>query len=280
MFAEFKHTLRRMSGAILGWGIGLAAYVVLMAAFYDSLTTMNSGVMELINRYPPELMAFFGDFVKINTPQGYLDTYFFLYMPLIIGIFSVAKGAGLLASDEEKGILDLSLAHPVSRSAMFWGRWLGLAAATAGMLAFTWAAWVGASLRTTLDLTWLQLLRPCLTLWAVLMFFSALALLFSMLLPSASNASMLAGALLAGNWLLRGLAQVNQNLQSAWKLTPLRYVQGGDAVDGLRWSWLGGMIGATLLLSALAWLLFQRRDIRVGGERSWSLPGILRWGRK
>jgi hypothetical protein len=40
------------------------------------------------------------------------------------------------------------------------------------------------------------------------------------------------------------------------------------------------MIGATLLLSALAWWLFQRRDIRVGGERSWSLPGILRWGRR
>jgi hypothetical protein len=27
-----------------------------------------------------------------------------------------------------------------------------------------------------------------------------------------------------------------------------------------------------LLFSVLGWLLFQRRDIRVGGEHSWRLP--------
>jgi len=35
---------------------------------------------------------------------------------------------------------------------------------------------------------------------------------------------------------------------------------------------LAGLLGATLLLTLLAWVLFQRRDIRVGGERSWTLP--------
>jgi len=28
------------------------------------------------------------------------------------------------------------------------------------------------------------------------------------------------------------------------------------------------------LFALLAWLLFRRRDIRVGGERSWRLPSL------
>ena len=271
MFAEFKHTLRRLRGSILGWGIGLAAYTLLIAAFYGSLSRMDEGLTQLINSYPKELMAFFGDFARINTPAGYLHTYFFLYMTLIIGIFSVGAGANLLAKDEESGTLDLVLAHPVSRTGLWWGRFLGLGAATAAMLLIAWLGWVLPSSRTGLHLTWLQFLLPFLPLWAVLMLFSALAALLSMLMPSASTASMSAGTLLAANWLLEGMVGINKDLKAAYRWTPLYFFQGGDAIDGIQWSWLAMLLGVTLLLSLLAWWLFQRRDIRVGGERSWSL---------
>jgi len=33
--------------------------------------------------------------------------------------------------------------------------------------------------------------------------------------------------------------------------------------------WLLGMLGAAILLTVLAAVLFQRREIRVGGEGSW-----------
>ena len=36
MFVEFKRTLRKFRGNILGWGIGLAAYSLLMAFFGSS----------------------------------------------------------------------------------------------------------------------------------------------------------------------------------------------------------------------------------------------------
>lgn len=271
MLAEFKHTLRRLRGSMLGWGLGLVAYVALIASFYDSLSNMNEGLMQLINSYPKELMAFFGDFASISTPKGYMQTYWFLYMTLIIGIFSVGAGANLLAKDEESGTLDLVLAHPVSRTGMFWGRFLGLGAATAAILLISWLGWVLASMRTSLDLTWLQLLQSFVPLWALLMLFAALATLLSMLLPSASAAAMTAGTLLAANWLLQGTANINQDLKAAYRWTPLYLLQGGDAIDGLNWSWLAMLLGATLLLALLAWWLFQRRDIRVGGERSWSL---------
>jgi len=195
-------------------------------------------------------------------------------MTLIIGIMAISAGAGLLVSDEERGILDLVLAHPVSRTALFWGRLLGLAAALAVILVVSWLSWLIPSASTGLKLTWIEFLLPFLPLFAVLLLFGTLALLLSMLLPSGRMGGMISGALLVANFLLLGLANINQDLKPIVKFTPLYYYQGGDAVTGLNWGWLGGLSAMSVLFALLAWLLFRRRDIRVGGERSWRLPSL------
>jgi ABC-2 type transport system permease protein len=276
MLAEFKHALRRMGGQMWGWGIGLCLYALMLVYFYETLM-QSSALAEYLASYPQELLAFFGEMEMATTPKGYLDTYYYLYLTLIVGIFAVGAGAALLAADEEKGLLDLVMAHPISRTALFWGRWLAFAVATSLILLLGWAGWVPFAQRVGLNLTWWQFWLPNLPLLAELLLFGTLALLLSMLLPSSGNASALSGALLTANWLLRGLAAMNKNLMAVMKWTPLHFYQGGAAVDGLNWGWLGGLLGATLLLALGAWVLFQRRDIRVGGERSWALPG---WGRR
>ena len=270
MFAEFKHALRRSRGAVIGWSIGLALYSLMIVFLFDPMAEVE-GLEELLQAYPPELMAFFGDVSLSTTPIGYIDTWFFSYMTLFIGIFAVSAGANLVASDEEKGILDLLLAYPVSRTAFIWARLLGLMAATAVILSAGWLSWVIPSGSTQLNLTWIEFLRPFLSLFVILLLFGTLALLMSMLLPAARLAAMLSGGLLVANFLLMGLVNLNDDLEAVAKLTPLYYYQGGDAISGLDWGWFVGLLVVSLLFALAAWLLFQRRDIRVGGERSWRL---------
>ena len=270
MLAELKHTLGRMRGQMIGWGIGLALYGLLLIWFYDSIVGMEN-FQQFLQNYPEEMTAFFKSMTELNTPKGYLDTYYFGYMTLFIGILAISAGAGLLVGDEEKGILDLVLAHPVSRTALFCGRLLGLVAILAIVLAVSWLSWVIPSGGAGPKLTWIEFLRPFLPLFAVLLLFGTLALLLSMLLPSGRIAGMISGALLVADFLLLGLANSNQDLKSIVKFTPLYYYQGGDAVTGLNWGWLGGLLAVSALFALLAWLLFRRRDIRVGGERSWRL---------
>ena len=83
---------------------------------------------------------------------------------------------------------------------------------------------------------------------------------------------MLSGALLVANFLVVGLANLNEELEAIVKLTPLEYYQGGDAVHGLNWEWIAGLLAATVLLVLVAWWRFLQRDIRVGGEGGWQLP--------
>lgn len=273
MLAEFKHTLRRMRGQMIGWGIGIALYGLMMGSLFDSIAAIE-GFEEMMAQYPPELMAFIGDIMAITTPKGYVDIYFFSYMPIIIGIFAVGAGANLLVGDEENGILDLVMAHPLSRTALLSGRLLGLAFVIVLILFAGWLSWVIPADSSGLDLTWLEFLRPFVPLLAILLLFSTLALLLSMLMPSTRVASMLAGGVLIGNFLLNGLASTNDALEKVVKLLPLRYFQGGSAIDGINWEWFAGLLAAAVLFALIAWWRFQQRDIRVGGEGGWSFPSL------
>lgn len=270
MFAEFKHTLRRLRGQIIGWSLGLGLYSLFMALFWDTVLEME-GLQEMIANYPPEMAAFFGGMTAITTPAGYMNTYYFSMMPVIVGVFAVIAGAGLLATDEEKGILDLVLTYPISRTLLLWSRWLALSLGLAIIMVVGWLGWYLPSLGTSMDLSAVAFLLPFLSLFAVLMLFAALALFLSMVLPATRLAATLAGVFLVGNYLLVGMANLNESLQKVVQATPLHYYQGGYAVDGIDWRWLAGLLGTALLLTVAGWLLFLRRDIRVGGERNWRL---------
>lgn len=280
MFAEFKHTLRRLRGQMIGWGIGLFLYDLLISSFYSSIQDMGADFEQLLESYPPEILAFFPSMKEFTSPAGYLDTYFFSYMTLIIGIFAVGVCASLLVGDEEKGILDLVMAHPVSRSALYWGRLSGFVVALVVILLVGWVGWLIPAESSGLALTWLQFLRPFLPLFAILLLFGVMALLFSMLLPAARLAGGLSGALLVGNFLLVGLSNLNPDLEPLYELTPLYYNQGGSAIEEINWGWLAGLLGVSVVLALIAWWRFQRRDIRVGGEGGWRLPipALLRRG--
>lgn len=275
LLTEFKHTLRRLRGQILGWGIGLALYGLLMGAMYDTVNAIE-GMEEMLASYPKELWAFFGDMMNLNTPEGFFGTYFSSYIPIIVGIFAAGAAAGLLAGDEERGTLDLTLAYPVSRTGLFMGRVLAFATALGLILFIAYLGWAVTLPMNSMDVTAGALLLAFVPMWALLFLFGALALLLSLLLPSARMASMTTGGLLVANFLLLGLANLNDDLQPIMDLTPFAYFQGGDALVDVKWGWILGLTAAALLLCALASFLFGRRDIRVGGERGWNWRPRLR----
>ncbi len=272
MLAIFAYTLKRLRSQILGWGISFGLITVYLMAIYNPMIEQQAEVVALFNAYGEVMLAFFGGGLDFLSPAGYLDFALFSYVPVIAGIFAVLIGSGLLATDEEKGRLDLLLAYPVSRSAIFWGRFLAFAAATVAILACTWLGFVAGLPLVDWDVSVLALALPHLSLLAVLLLFGAIALLLSLLLPSRTVAASVAGGLLVANYLITSLARINELLKPLDAVLPLKYYQGGSALDGLNILPFAVLLGATVLLAALAWLLFTRRDIRVSGEGSWKVP--------
>ena len=272
MFTVIRYSFRSARGALIGWGIGLAALAIMMGSLYDMMVGSNE-MMDVMNAYAvtmPELADIF-NFDSMNTPIGWLDVEYFSFLPLIIGLFAAGAGASLLASDEEGGTLDLILAHPVSRTTLFWGRFLTTTLVTIILLLISWASLL-------LSMTWsenftipaLDLLLPFTSLFAILMFFMTLALLLSMLLPARRIASMLTAMLVVASFFITLLSGVVDQLERAADFSPLTYLETATAIeDGLNLTWFGVFIAIDLVLALISWQMFQRRDIRVGGEGSW-----------
>lgn len=280
MLTTLRYTLSSLRGQILGWGLGVAALGLILVPFYDVFMEQQADFLQMIESYPPEFLAFFGgDAASLATTEGYLGMYGFSMLPVIVGIFAVIVGSGLLASDEESGRLDLIVAHPVSRTGIYWGRTLAFVAASLGIMI---VGWLGFSILlggSSLDVTWGQMALPFLPLLAQTLLYGALALLLSMLLPARRLAAAGAGVVLVLSYLLTSMAGLNDSLAAVARFLPYDYFQGGEAINGLDWPSFLGLLVASAALALLAWWRFQRRDIRVAGEGGWRMPSLRNRGR-
>jgi ABC-2 type transport system permease protein len=265
----------RLRGQILGWGIGIAGLGLILVPFYDVFLEQQETFMEMIESYPPEFMAFFGgDAAAIATPEGYLGMYGFSLLPIIIGLFALFAGSGLIASDEESGRLDLIMALPVSRTALFFGRFLALVIATVAILALGWLGFSIMLGSSSLEVSWGEMALPFLPVLAQALIFGALALVFSMLLPARRLGAVAAGIVMVTSYFVSSMASLNEQLASIAKLLPYEYFQGGDAMNGLNVAWFLGLLAASALFTLFAWWRYLQRDIRVGGEGGWKLPSL------
>ena len=279
MRTTLRYTLSSLRGQIIGWGLGLAALGLLLVPFYDVFTEQQGDFMQMIENYPEEFLAFFGgDAAAIATPEGYLHMYGFSMLPVIVGIFAVLAGSGLLAKDEEYGRLDLIVAHPVSRTVLFWGRVLAFLAATVGILVIGWLGFSVLLGGSSLSVSWLEMALPFLPLLAQATIYGAVALLLSQFLPSLRLAAAGAGILMVTSYFVTSMASLNESLAAVAQFLPYDYFQGGGALEGLDWASFLGLLAVSAVLAAVAWWRFERRDIRVAGEGGWRLPSLRRPG--
>jgi ABC-2 type transport system permease protein len=274
MFVELRYTLRRFRGQIIGWGLGLALYSLMMVSMYADIAKIDFA--GYLNAFPQEMLAFFGDsFDAITSPHGYIDLYFFNYMTIIVGIFAVGAGAKLIVKDEEDGLLDLILAYPKSRSALFWGRVFAFVVTLVLIMLISWLSWVIPSGSSSMNLSAWEILRPFWGLMSQLLLFGSFALFLSMILPASRLASMITGGLLVANYLVIGLANINQDLEKIVKYTPLHIYQGGYAILGIEWDSIVIILEGAILFLLIAWWRFLLRDLRVAGEGGWKLKEIM-----
>jgi ABC-2 type transport system permease protein len=268
----FRYALLRWRGQIIGWGAALAVLALFIASLYETAVQLRDQLEQLLATLPSEIMLFVGGIDRVFSPAGFLDTRFFSLMPLILGVFAVIIGSGLVVGDEENGTLDLILAHPVRRVDLIIGRWLAFCVALLGILAMAWLGLIIATTFTPVKFSALDAALPFVSLFGILIWFGGLALVLSLLLPSRRLTASLTGLILAASYFITTFALIDPSLKGLAKWSPLTYYQGGSALEGFKAGDFIGLLLMSIVFVAIAAWLFQRRDIRIAGEGGWRLP--------
>lgn len=269
-FTVFLNQLSAYRNHILGWGISLLVLAAYLAILHDAFIAQQEQYTSMLSAYPPELMAAFGGTGDLFAPTGFLNFTFFSYAAVLLGFMALAAGSGLLASDEERGRLELVTAYPVSRLGIFTARLLAMLVCMVLILILSWLGFVLAVPGTGLEQVspW-EFALPHIELLALMLFFAGLSLLLSQVLPSRAAASSLTSAILITGYILKAMLELNDQLAGLERLSPLHYLKGGYAIEGLEPAWFLGLLGFAQLFILLAAWRFERRDLRVSGEGNW-----------
>ncbi|MEE3176436.1 MAG: ABC transporter permease subunit [Verrucomicrobiota bacterium] len=271
-----RYSFRRSVWAIIGWGIPLMLLGIITIPFYDLVAENEKHLRPVLENLKPLVKSFVGgdEVEEIFTPQGFIALRYFAFLPVILGIYGSVSGSGLLAADEERGILDFVLAHPVSRGQLFWGRVVAFTVSLSCIIGLGWLGlWIGVAKAESMTFSPFQLVLPYLSVFVVTWFFACFSLALSMCVPSRSSAAMISGIVVLAGYIITTLSKAIKGLESWAIFSPLTYYQ-SNAMKGLEIDPFIKLFLVALLFLFLARTGFRFRDIRVAGDGGWKLPFI------
>ena len=269
-----SYSLKRSVSIILGWGIPLMLLGIITIPFYDLVAENEKQLRPVLDTLKPLLKSFIGgdEAEQVFTPEGFIALRYFAFLPVVMGIFGSVYGSGLLAADEERGILDFLMAHPVSRSQMFWGKLISFLVSLILIIGFAWfGLWLGVLKAESMNFSPLKLCLPYISVFAVTWLFACLSFALSMILPSRSAAAMISGIIVLAGYIITTLSKAIKGLETWALFSPITYLQ-SNAMTGLNFNLLSVLVVASLLFVAFARRGFGKRDIRVAGDGGWKIP--------
>ncbi|WP_124039281.1 ABC transporter permease subunit [Neoactinobaculum massilliense] len=240
------------------------ASVAVMAIYFAVYQTFedSSALNAMVAQFPEGFRDALG-FGGITSGAGWAHTTFFGLLGLfLIMAFGISRGTALLAADEESGMLELTLAHAVSRGQIFVMRVLALLAmlaaltAVCGLSLALWNTGAGYDMRAG-------------NMWAELCAFFGIgaacgALAFSVGAMTGRR-TVAAGAgtgLAVGAFLLNAVSGMNDSWTWAARLSPVAW---GYQHKPIEHGWdVGGLLALAVLIViffAAGFFAFRRRNI-------------------
>jgi ABC-2 type transport system permease protein len=258
--ALFEH--RR---GLIGWSIGIAAFVLLSLAFYPSIRDNATQFEAVIDQMPEALRSvFLGQVTDFTSPVGYLNGRLFAStMPVLVLVFVIGWGSRAVAGEEETHTLDLLLSMPITRRRVFLEKFAALAAGLAILCAATWASLAIFDIPFGLDVGLAALAAVIVHLFVFGLVFGALGLALGAAWGRRGLAAGITSGVAALAFILSSIAPLSPDTRWLQTLSPLYYYAGSTPLlHGIDPVHLG-VLAAITVVSVLGGVwAFAHRDLR------------------
>jgi ABC-2 type transport system permease protein len=262
MFANvLTKTLHDQRRGLLGWSIGVALTVLLMGGIWPSFSDMD--INALLDQYPEAMKQLF-NVTDMGTGSGYLNAELFsLMLPAMFVIFAVARGARLVAGEEEDGTLDVLATLPVSRRLVLLQKAGALALEVGGMALVLFVSTCVASLAFDLRIPVLHAANGALSMFLLGLEFGLVALAIGAGTGRRSVAVGASAGIAGGTYLLFLMAQLVEGVRPLRVLSPIYQATTEGPIGPDVPPVAGLMLVTGIVVLAASIPRFDRRDLGV-----------------
>jgi ABC-2 type transport system permease protein len=256
--------LRDRRRSLLWLTLGLGALVALNVAFYPSVRD-DPALSDYARDLPESVRALFaGGELDLASPAGYLNSQVFaLLAPLLLLIFAIGAGSAAVAGEEERGTLELVLAHPIRRRKYVLQRFLALTVLVVALTVVLLATVALGSRVVDLEIGFGKLVAASLSVGFLALLFAAVGLAAGAIRAGRARAIAVAGGLAVAAWVFDGLARSVDALEGWRPLAPYYHALGQNPLrDGPPWAGWALLVAATTIVVVLAATGLERRDTR------------------
>jgi ABC-2 type transport system permease protein len=266
LLAIIRNEFWQRRRSILFWTIGIMALIAVDMLLYSEIKQESAQINDVYNSLPATVKAMFADTTDFMSAAGYLSIrVYYLLLPLLLTIYTITLGSGLIGKEEQQGTLELLLARPVSRLKLL----LGKALAGAGILLCMLLAALVTALACYAAVGFPGVSAVSIALVTVDAFvlgtlFGAVALCLGCLeKPWRTLAAPLAALIAFGGYLLASLEGTASWLIWPARLLPYHYYYPSSILNGQSHGLkvMAGYVAVGLALFVAGWLGFRRRDI-------------------
>ncbi len=251
-------SFRRRS--IIGYSIGMAVYVLVVVALYPAFK--NSSDLDQLTSSSSGVAALFGITGSLTSPAGWLNANIYdNFFPLLILLLTIGYGAACIAGQEHDGHLELVMSLPLSRRRVIAQKVASLAVQASIFAAVVLAcALVGRGFQLSIDATDLVMTTIAVTLLGI--DFGLLAMVIGAATGNRGLSIGAASAVAAASYLASSMAPLVSWLSPVKYLSLFYWSVGNNQLgNGVALGGLGVLLGAGVVLAALAVRTFERHDL-------------------
>ncbi len=259
VFTKSLYTLR---WHFLGWLLGIAFIVFLTMVLYPSFS--QDGIEQIVNSVPDSLKSLVGNVADFKTIPGYIGQQIFgpnLYIVSLI--MSILIFMAISANEEADGRLQSLLSFPVSRTKVYFQKFLAANAVVLAIIASTVVSLWIALVIIGESADYLRIWESIFALGLVNLVYGMLAYAIAMATGNKGLSVMIASGYAVGSLFITSLAPAVDRLQMIDKFSLLHYYNNPQIMtNGLNEKHLVLLLGVFVILTLIGWIGFLRRDVR------------------
>ncbi|GAB3904224.1 ABC transporter permease subunit [Microbispora bryophytorum] len=262
-----RKTLGEYRRALIGWTVGLCAFLGMYISIYASMMRQDPETFaaQAIAKYPGALRDLMGGMSDIATGRGYLQAIAYqLLGPLLFTMCAAILGNRAIAGPEEAKTLELTLTLPIDRRRLLLERWAALALGLLAVTLVTLALVAGASSAAHMEVPFGGILAAHTGLFLLVLFFGTLTLCVGAAFGRKQVALAVVGVWGVAGYIVETMGRSIDAISWLRWLSPVHYyLDGRPLYQGWPYGDYLVLLGATAVLLMTALLAFERRDVGV-----------------